>query len=44
MIEYISSTEIRKMIKNKQFDTLQKFLTPEIIEYIKQNNLYIGEY
>lgn len=36
----ISSTDIRNMIANKQFDKLQKYLIPEIIDYINQHNLY----
>jgi len=36
----ISSTEIKKMIKNGLNKELEKYLNPDVIKYIKDNNLY----
>ena len=35
-----SSTAVREMAANQQWDKLQQFLLPEIIEYIKSRKLY----
>jgi nicotinic acid mononucleotide adenylyltransferase len=36
----ISSTEIKKMIKNGLDKELEKYLNLDVIKYIKDNNLY----
>lgn len=36
----IDSTQIRKMIKNKE--NAKKYLNPKVYQYIKENNLYLS--
>lgn len=36
----ISSTEIRNMVKNKDLNSLSKYMNNEEIEYVLKNNLY----
>lgn len=37
----ISSTELRQLIKQKQFNELSKFMPPPVIEYLRVHRLYI---
>ncbi|MCL1858695.1 MAG: nicotinate (nicotinamide) nucleotide adenylyltransferase [Oscillospiraceae bacterium] len=37
----ISSTEIREKIKNGDFDNLPDYLSPEVINYIKERKIYV---
>lgn len=40
-IETISSTEIRKMIKNKEDEKVKKYVNENVYKYIQKNNLYL---
>lgn len=37
----VSSREIRKLLMNKRYDEVEKYLDKEVIEYIKKNKLYL---
>ena len=37
----ISSTELRGKIKNKNFDGLTDYLSPEVLDYIKERKIYV---
>ena len=39
---YISSTEIRKKIKNNDLSNINNYLDEEVLDYIIKNNLYKG--
>ena len=38
----VSSREIRKLLMNKRYDEVEKYLDKEVIEYIKKNKLYLN--
>ena len=38
---FISASEIRELVKNKEYLKLNKYLDNKVIKYIKKNNLYI---
>ena len=38
----VSSSEIRKLLINKRYDEVEKYLDKEVIEYIKKNKLYLN--
>jgi len=37
----ISSTELREKIKKRDFDYLNCYLSPEVLNYIKERNMYV---
>ena len=37
----ISSTEIREKIKNNDFNDLHDYLSPEVLDYIKERKIYV---
>ena len=38
----VSSREIRKLLMNKRYGEVEKYLDKEVIEYIKKNKLYLN--
>lgn len=36
----VHSTEIREMVKKQQWDEVSKYCNPDVVEFIKLNNLY----
>ena len=38
---FISASEIRELVKNKEYLKLNKYLDKKVIKYIKENDLYI---
>lgn len=38
----ISSTKLRQMLKQRDYNKAKAYLNPEVLAYIKANNLYVG--